>query len=79
MVMREEMVMRKEYSPQKWDGLLDSYVADLKLPREDLTDKAKLQAAYQDFIRPLIDLARANRFKANWVWKSKTPLWEGKR
>ena len=75
LVVREEMVMRED-SPQKWDGLLDSYVADLKLPREDLTDKAKLQAAYQDFIRPLIDLARANRFKAGWVWKSKTPLWD---
>ena len=70
------LIARKEHFPRRWDDLLDSYVADLKLPREDLTDKAKLQAAYQDFIRPLIDLARANRFKADWVWKPKTPLWE---
>ena len=75
------LVTRKEHFPKirRWDGLLDSYVADLKLPRDNLTDKAKLQAAYQSFIPPLIDLAKANHFKADWVWCSKTPLWEGRR
>ena len=69
------LVMREEHFPKKWDGLLDSYVADLKLLRGDLTDKGKLQAAYQNFIPPLIDLAKANRFK---MWNPKELLW-GKR
>ena len=69
------LVAREKHFPKKWDDLLDSYVADLKLLRGDLTDKGKLQAAYQNFIPPLIDLAKANGFR---VWNPKALLW-GKR
>ena len=70
------LVARKEHFPRKWNDLLDSYVADLKLTRDNLTDKGKLRNAYKDFIPPLIDLAKANRFNSGWIWKSKTPLLE---
>ena len=67
------LVAREEHFPKKWDGLLESYVADLKLQFGDLTNYDKLKAAYQNFIPPLIDLAKANRFK---VWKPKASLWD---
>ena len=73
------LTARNQYFPQKHQNLIESYIADLKLTAADLTDKEKLQNAYDIFIPPLIDLAKANHFKGEWVYNSKTPLMDGRR
>ena len=70
------LIAREEHFPKKWDSLLEFYVADLKLQFSDLTNYDKLRDAYQNFIPPLIDLAKANRFDSGWVWNPKAPLLE---
>ena len=57
---------------------MESYIADLKLTKADLTDSNKLSAAYRLFIPPLIELAKANRFEDGWVYHSKTPILDGR-
>ncbi|MGI9306416.1 MAG: HNH endonuclease domain-containing protein [Gammaproteobacteria bacterium] len=68
------LVIRMQHFPGKGKDLVESYVADLKLPFSDITDREKLYGAYKMFIPPLIDLAKANDFKAGWAYKSPTPL-----
>ena len=71
------LTTRARHFPRKGVRLVESYAADLKLSFDDLTDKAKLNRAYEIFIPPLIDLAKANRFRGGWVYKSPTPLMDG--
>ena len=62
----------------KGQDLMESYIADLKLTKADLTDSDKLSAAYRLFIPPLIELAKANHFEDGWVYNSKTPVLDGR-
>lgn len=68
------LIVREQYFPRKWQNLIESYISDLKLPAADLTDRDKLCRAYHTFIPPLIDLAKANRFKAGWTYNPPEPL-----
>ena len=62
----------------KEKNIMESYTADLKLTKADLTDSDKLSAAYRLFIPPLIELAKANHFEDGWVYNSKTPVLDGR-
>ena len=71
------LAARARYFPKKGEKLVESYAADLKLPFDDLADRKKLRRAYEVFIPPLVDLAKANRFRGGWVYKSPNPLLDG--
>lgn len=71
------LAARARHFPKKGEKLVESYAADLKLPFDDLADREKLRRAYEVFIPPLIDLAKANRFRGGWVYKSPNPLLDG--
>ena len=58
----------------KWKKLVESYISDLKLTKDTLTNQDKIKKAYCDIIPPLIDLAKANHFKDKWMYNNKTPL-----
>ena len=63
--------VRAAHFPKKGGDLMESYAADLKLSFDNFTDGDKLRRAYEMFIPPLIDLARANRFRGGWVYNNK--------
>ena len=75
-VHHNALVIREAHFPKKYEPLIDSYIADLKLVRGDITNETKLHDAYKMFIPPLIDLAKANSFESGWRYNSKTPLLE---
>ncbi len=75
-VHHNALVIREAHFPKKYEPLIDSYIADLKLVRGDITNETKLHDAYKMFIPPLIDLAKANNFESGWRYNSKTPLLE---
>ena len=58
----------------KWKKLVESYISDLKLTNDTLTNQDKIKKAYSDIIPPLIDLAKANHFNDKWVYNDKEPL-----
>lgn len=67
------LTVRQNSFPGKWNDLVESYIAHLRIPANAIADFGRLHRAYVDFVPPLIDLAKANRFKGEWTYDSGTP------
>lgn len=67
-LQHQALDIRRRRFASRWDKLIEAYTADLRLTVEELTDKTALTSAYRAQIRPLIALARANRFTPDWVY-----------
>lgn len=63
------LVFHREHSSDKWETLMEAYVADLRIDFVDLTDREKLWRAYDAMIPSLVALAKS-RFTPDWVYSS---------
>lgn len=68
------MEIRARHFPNSFEKLTEAYYADLKLPQADLTNAQKLQDALIKTITPLMDIAKNNGFKHNWIYQRHAAL-----
>jgi hypothetical protein len=53
---------------REWDRVASAYVGDLRMPEADILDVDALYRAYDQAVRPQLDIARSIGFVGNWRW-----------
>jgi SOS-response transcriptional repressor LexA len=62
---------REIFSDKKWQKYMEPYISDLHLTSyADVLDEVKLEAAYNNTIRPLYEIAQSNGFCAGWQYST---------
>jgi hypothetical protein len=65
---RALVASRPAMGPREWDRVSSIFVGDLRMPEADILDGAALNRAYDQAVRPQIDIARSIGFVGDWRW-----------
>ena len=53
---------------REWERVSSPYVGDLRISAAELLDSSALMQAYEQAVRPQLDIAQRIGFRANWHW-----------